>query len=59
MPRQTRISFVVGTYSTISPSGDGMKAGMIRPMPFSIQMPTIIATHAMFVYPMLRRVPGT
>ena len=36
----------VGRYSTISPSGVGTKAGTIRPMPFSIQMPTIDSTQA-------------
>ena len=34
-------SGTVGTYSVTTPSGDGMNAGTIRPMPFSIQMPTI------------------
>ena len=46
MPRQTRVSLSDGRYSTIAPSGVGMKPGMTRPMPFSIQMPTMHSTQA-------------
>src|ERR1039458_7467184 len=44
MPKQTRASFNEGVYSTIAPSGVGMKPGMTMPMPFSIQMPTMAST---------------
>jgi hypothetical protein len=39
MPAVTFHSVRLGMYSTISCSVLGMKPGMIRPMPFSIQMP--------------------
>ena len=45
MPKQTRVSFHVGLYSTISPMGVGTKPGMINPMPF-VQMPMIINAQA-------------
>jgi len=38
-------------YSTISPSGVGMNAGTISPMPFSIQIATMARTHAAFNVP--------
>ena len=46
MPQQISVSLSVGEYSTISPSGLGTKPGTTRPMPFSIQMPTMASTHA-------------
>ena len=48
MPKQMSVSRIVGVYSTTSPNGVGTKAGMIRPIPFSTQMPTIESTHATF-----------
>ena len=45
---QIRVSFQVGKYSTISPSGVGKKPGTISPMPFSIQIPRKAKTQATF-----------
>ena len=57
MPRQTRVSLRDGRYSTICPSADGTKPGMMRPKPFSIQMPMKHATQARFK-PTMRRLQG-
>ncbi len=46
IPAVTFHSTRLGAYSTTSWRVDGIKPGMIRPMPFSIQMPTIHRTHA-------------
>ncbi len=40
MPIVMRASATVGEYSTISPSGVGIKPGTIIPRPFSIHIPT-------------------
>ena len=48
IPIDTRISIVVGAYSHISPKGAGMNPGIINPIPFSIQMPTMIRTQPKF-----------
>ena len=38
IPVVIEISTQEGTYSTISPNGEGMNPGMINPIPFSIQI---------------------
>src|SRR5215211_7934317 len=54
MPRQIKVSFKVGVYSTISPRGVGTNPGMTSPMPFSIQMPTMQRTQVRFNHFKLR-----
>jgi len=46
MPMVIMISVSLGRYSRISPRGDGTKAGMIIPIPFSIQIPRKARTQA-------------
>jgi len=43
-----------GRYSTIWPSGVGIKPGITRPMPFSIQMPVMHSTQVKFSHFRLR-----
>src|SRR5210317_2126212 len=52
MPMQTNVSLRVGRYSTTSPRGVGTNPGIIRPMPFSIQMPIKETTQATLSQPM-------
>ena len=59
MPRQTKVSLMDGWYSMNAPRVVGMKPGMTRPMPFSIQIPVMASTHVRLSHFKLRLIGRT
>ena len=49
IPKETKNSTKEGLYSTKSPSGVGIKPGIINPIPFSIQIPIKVRKHARYI----------